>query len=136
MADLSITPADVELVEFSALEVVQVGEAVDRGEVGYLKGSDSKYWLAQCDVDDESAAAAVLFHSAASTDGWAIAQRTGKVELGAVLTQGVLYYLSATPGKIAPVADIATGQRLTTVIRAIDGTTAQLQFGATGIVAP
>jgi hypothetical protein len=50
----------------------------------------------------------VALHAAAANQPLAI-QKAGDITIGAALTAGVDYWLSATPGGIAPRADVTTG---------------------------
>lgn len=87
------------------------GAAITAGQAVYLDTTTTgKYQLA----DSNSATAAarvargIALNGAASGQPLAIA-KSGPVALGAVLTAGVAYYLSATAGGICPVADLTTG---------------------------
>jgi hypothetical protein len=112
MADLSITPANV---------VSQPGATVDRsgiagatiaaGPVVYTDAATGKWLLA----DDNSATAAarvpggIALNGAANNQPLAVHLK-GDIALGTVLSNGVVYYLSDTPGGIGPVADLAAGE--------------------------
>lgn len=110
MADLTITAADVVAGSGARTRTGTAGASIVAGEVVYLDSATNTYKLADCD----SATAGVR-----SPDGFALhgslsgqpltVLESGPITLGAVLTAGVAYYLSATPGKVAPVADLATG---------------------------
>ena len=132
MADISITAANVAIgASTLKTRVVQVGEAVTQGQVLYQSTSDSKYY--KCDADAvASAVAACIALTAASTNGYSLvalpATEPGKalVNLGATLAVGTVYAVSVTAGGIAPIADLATGDFITTI--GIATTTALLDF--------
>jgi hypothetical protein len=109
MTDLTITPANVVLGSDASTEDGIAAVAVAAGQVVY-KDATGKYNLA----DTDSATAlmrkprGIALNSGAANQPLKIV-RGGPVTLGAVLTKGVAYYLSGTPGAICPVADVATG---------------------------
>lgn len=109
MADITVTAANVGVKGPAQLEVVQVGEAVTQGQPLYKLASDQKYYKADANASAASAAAKGIAMTAASTDGYAILARSGSINLGATLTVGETYFVSATAGGIAPAADVTTG---------------------------
>jgi hypothetical protein len=111
MADLSITATSVLAGTGHVKENGTAGAAVTAGQAVYKDASDAgKFKLADCD----SATAAVrspygiALHASASGQPLTVL-KSGPVTIGATVTAGVAYYLSATPGGICPVADLATG---------------------------
>lgn len=115
MANLSITAANVAIASLSQVRVVQVGESVTQGQALYLKASDGKYWKADANASAATAAARGIALSPASTDGYVVLHdRPGDfVNLGATLTAGETYVVSATAGAICPIADLTTGDYVT-----------------------
>ncbi len=110
MADLSITAANVVRGSSSQTEAGDAGATITAGQVVYRDSSDGKYKLA----DSDSATAAVRSPRGVALNGASDGQpltilKSGDVTIGATLTPGVSYYLSDTPGGIAPYADLATG---------------------------
>lgn len=134
MADLAITAADVIRGSNAQTENGQFGEVVDAGEIVYRDSADGEYKLADCD----SATAAVrsprgmALNSGADGQPGTI-QREGDVTLNAVLTAGTAYYLSDTPGKIAPVGDLLTGDYPVLVGIAKSTTVLALKFNESGV---
>jgi hypothetical protein len=111
MADLSITAASVVAGQGAVIENGIAGAAITAGQWVYLDSTTTgRYQLA----DNNSATAAarvargVALNGAANGQPLAIA-KGGPVTIGATLTPGVAYYLSATAGGICPVADLTTG---------------------------
>jgi hypothetical protein len=90
---------------------VQVGESVTQGQPGYQLASDSKYYQTDANVSATTARAVGIFLTPASTNGYAVfAEGAGlTVNLGATLTVGETYCVSATKGAICPIADLTTG---------------------------
>lgn len=106
MADLTITSANVisrgKSVDSTA------GATLVAGDVVYDDAGSSKL------ADNDSATAAARSPKGIALNGAATGQPVkvhtkGPIVIGATLTPGVAYYLSGTPGKICPVADLSTG---------------------------
>ena len=92
---------------------VQFGEAVDQGEIVYLK-SDSKYWLAS-NADTTVAAVAGVCLTPNIAEGYGVIATSGDVDLGATLAIGTIYTASSTAGAIHPEADLATTEIVSVV---------------------
>lgn len=110
MADLSITASAVVPGTNATVEHGTAGATITAGQVVYRDASDGKYKLA----DADSATAAVRVPRGVALNGGSDGQplaiaRSGDVTVNAVLTAGTAYYLSATAGGIAPLADLLTG---------------------------
>jgi hypothetical protein len=114
MSNLSPTAANVKRVSGSIFQKT-AGAAVVRGDVCYLKASDGKAYLGQCDGTTEEAEALYMALNDAAADQPVTLQKGGEINLGAILTVGVVYVLSATAGKIAPLADLVSTNKLTIV---------------------
>lgn len=137
MALLTITPANVGVGSLaSSTRVVQVGEAVAQGEVGYRNATDGKYYKADANDADKDAVE-VVFLTPASTDGYAVAVLTGSsVKIGATLTIGKVYYLAPTVGRIGEESDVLSGDYVT--VLGVASTTEILNFNpnVTGVAKP
>lgn len=110
MADISITAANVVKGSNATTESGIAGATITAGQVVYKDGSTGKYLLA----DNDSATAAAKAPRGIALNGAAdgqplVIQRSGDITIGATLTAGTAYYLSATPGGICPLADVASG---------------------------
>jgi hypothetical protein len=110
MADLVITAANVVKGSNAITEVGTAGEAITAGQAVYKAAATGKYLLA----DNDSATAAAkaprgIALNGASDNQPLVIQRSGDVTIGAALTPGTAYYLSATPGGICPLADVLAG---------------------------
>jgi hypothetical protein len=110
MADLTITAANVISGSGATRVTGTAGASITAGQVVYRDSSDGKYKLADCDSATAAvrSPAGIALH-AASTGQPLTIQSAGPITIGATVTAGVAYYLSATPGGIAPVADLASG---------------------------
>jgi hypothetical protein len=111
MADISITATSVVAGGGAKISDGVAGVVVTAGQVGYFDASTGTWKLA----DNDSATAAQRSPGGIFLNGAAAGQPVkvlteGPVVIGATLTAGVVYYLSATPGGICPVADLVTGK--------------------------
>jgi len=110
MADLSITATSVVAGTGAKITHGTLGATVTAGQMGYLDSTTGTWKLA----DNDSATAAarppggMFLNGGAAGQPVAVATK-GPVTLNAVLTAGVGYYLSSTPGGICPVADLGSG---------------------------
>lgn len=111
MADISVTAANVHVYDGARTDIVQVNETVTAGQSVY-PGSDGKWRKTEAD-DAETSAGAVstsppaIVLVGAAADGYAVIVRKGPMDVGATLTVGTAYIVSATSGGIAPAADFA-----------------------------
>lgn len=110
MADISITAADVIAGSTATVARGTAGATITAGQV-VARASNGTYVLA----DNNSATASVRAACGLALNGAATGQplsvaTDGPVTLSAVMTAGVAYYLSDTPGGICPVADLQTGE--------------------------
>lgn len=134
MADLSITAANVISGAGSLIAHGVAGAALTAGQALYLDEAAGSYKLA----DDNSATPAArepdgfALHAAALGQPIAVHTR-GPLTIGAVLTPGVAYYLSDTPGGICPVADLAAGEYPTIVGIAISTTVLNVKIQSAGV---
>ncbi|SHE68501.1 hypothetical protein SAMN02745157_0708 [Kaistia soli DSM 19436] len=111
MTDLSITPANVIAGSDSAYFTGLAGEVVAAGKAVYLDPTTKRVMLG----DSNSATAEAREADGIALNGAApgqpiVVHKSGDLTLGAVLSIGVAYYLSDTPGGICPVADVGAGE--------------------------
>jgi len=107
MADLSLTAANVVGSTGYGSEPGTYGEAVTAGQVCYLKAADGKFWVADCTTSAATATVrGIAMQSAAASQPGRL-QTSGGITIGAVVTVGTIYVLSAS-GLICPAADLAT----------------------------
>ncbi|UES51572.1 hypothetical protein [Roseibium aggregatum] len=110
MADLSITPANVISGAGSIIDRGTGGAAITAGQPVYKDSADDKYKLSDCDSATEATRQCDGIALNGCADGQPLAvHKSGPLTVGAVLTAGQAYYLSATPGGIAPYADLGSG---------------------------
>jgi hypothetical protein len=111
MADLSITAANVLAGAGAQKQSGSALEAVTAGKGAYYDPATKKFGL----WDSNSATAAVrkmagIFLNGAGASQPVVVQTGGKINLGATLVAGEVYFQSETPGGIQPYADLVTGE--------------------------
>jgi hypothetical protein len=108
MADITITAGNVLASSDATIEHGRAGATITAGQVVSLNTTTGKYVLADADgaagIDRPRGLA---LNNAADGQPLAIV-KSGDVTLGG-MTAGVTYYLSPSPGGIAPRADVLTG---------------------------
>lgn len=111
MADLSITAGNVVPASNAVVERATAGAAITAGQVVYLDTSDNKMKLADADAATAAARTPRGIALCGASDGQPIViQRSGDITIGATVTAGTAYYLSAAnAGGIAPVGDLTSG---------------------------
>lgn len=110
MADLTLTATSITNVS-CRVEEGTLGAAVTAGQIVYRDPADLKAKLSDTNGADANIRSVwgMALNGGASGQAVRIAVGEGEVAMGPVLTAGAVYVLSATPGGIAPVADLATG---------------------------
>lgn len=116
MADLSITPANVEAGTTPTPNIGEAiaSEAIDAGEVVYLDPTaNNQAALADADTSATARAKGVAITSSAAGQPVKYV-RSGELILGTgVTTEGVVYVVSTTAGGIAPIGDLGSGDFVT-----------------------
>lgn len=108
MADLSITATSVAVGgSTTRTKIVQFGETVTNGQPVYLKSTDGKYWKADVNASAEAAAAEGVVLVGGAGDAYGAIVIEGPITIGATVTNGLGYGVSATAGGIAPDSDFA-----------------------------
>jgi hypothetical protein len=111
MANLTITAANVIKGSGAVTTTGTAGETITAGQALYLKDADARLWLAQCDgTAEEAEFEGIALHAALA--GQPVTYQTGgTMNIGATTVKGI-YALSATPGGIAPLADLIATNRI------------------------
>jgi hypothetical protein len=110
MADLTITAANVLAGSGAQFSTGTAGATVTAGQPVYQDATDSNKWK-PADGNASLAAATVIgiaLHASLAGQPLKV-QTLGDITIGATVTVGGVYVLSATAGGIAPVADLASG---------------------------
>ncbi|TIV48089.1 MAG: hypothetical protein E5V96_00315 [Mesorhizobium sp.] len=134
MADLVITAASVVAGSNAETETGAAGEAITAGQAVYRSSTTKKLMKA----DSNGASAEIRTPIGIALNGGALDQpikfqKSGNVTIGAVLTPGVAYYLSDTPGGICPVADIGAGEYVCLIGLATSASVLALDIRYTGV---
>jgi hypothetical protein len=134
MADLVITAANVVPGTNATKTQGIAGAAITAGQVVYLDSATNTFKLADC--NSGTAAARVPFGVAldnAASGQPITVQTSGPVTIGAAVTGGVGYYLSANPGGVCPVADMVAGCFPSFLGFAINATQINLNIQSAGV---
>jgi hypothetical protein len=131
MANLAPTPASVVASAYADKDVGIAGATIAAGDVLYKDASDSnKLKLAQSDGSlAEAQVAGIALNGGGAGQPIHYVKKDPQLTIGATMTAGIIYILSATPGKIAPSADILSGDYATVI--GVPKTTALLNFNPT-----
>lgn len=133
MADLSITAGDVVPSSAASKNNYKAGAAISGGDIVYLDTSTNPNTIKLADGNDPTKLP--VLGIATNTAG--IGQQVLVVSSDANLTigthslgLGIPMFLSATPGKVCPLADVSTGNQTTCVM--VTNTTTTVSFGIIG----
>lgn len=134
MADISITAASVIAGAGATVKHVMAGATFVAGK-GAVRDPATGKWVLS---DSNHATAALRVPAGVSLngagDGQPLAVLTdGPISLGAVLTAGVAYYASDTPGGICPVADVGSGEYATLLGIATSTSVLNVDIQASGV---
>lgn len=130
MADLSI----------SSIKLVSGSPTVSLPYGGTVSAGDPVYQTTDRDYEQAGASTATLANAAGIAlidgvaDGQAVIAGNGCViDVGAILTKGTTYVVSATTGAIAPQADLTSGDFITSLGIAISTSQLSIKIHATGV---
>lgn len=132
-SDLSITASSVKPGANAVVRTWTAGEAILAGQLVYFNSSDFKVYLA--DGNHATAAVrdvyAIALTSSALGAPCTVDLDDDDLTIGATVTNGVVYGLSATAGGIAPWADQTTGWYPAAV--AVGKSSTKVSFRAKGL---
>lgn len=132
MADLSITPADVVIVENVNQAEGIASVAIAAGEMCY-RVSGTSYALAEAGDTEAKATAPVMALSSGAAGQPIKFAAGGRITVGGGVALGDVFALSATPGKLAPIADLDTGDYFTHVAVGVAAGVIELRPLSTGM---
>lgn len=110
MTDLTITAANV--ASSGRKETGTFGDTIVAGKVLMKDASTKKFELADADSTSLDEVYGIALNGGADGQPGVVALPGSDITIGATLTAGTAYYLSATPGGICPFADLASGDRV------------------------
>lgn len=134
MADITITASNVKLISGPTKRRI-AGAALTAGQACYQASATKKAGLADNDSPTAEIRAidGIALNGAAAEQPVEIAINGAVISVGAVLTAGVDYYLSGTPGSICPRADVTTGDDPVRIGIALTTSNLQLDFADPGV---
>lgn len=134
MSDLSVTASAVLAGSGAQIEHGTAGASITAGQVVYFDSTTNTFKLADCDSATAAVRApyGIALHAAYSGQPLAVA-KSGPVTFNAIFTAGLAYYLSATAGGIAPVADLSTGAYPSVLGMAISTTVLDIDIQSSGV---
>lgn len=113
MADLSITAGNVVAARPARKKSGTAGAAITAGQIVHASPTTGRYILSDVDAAGVGDVTEFAIALNGASDGQPLTVATdGDITLGAVMTAGITYYLSPTPGGIAPVADVLSGDNV------------------------
>jgi hypothetical protein len=135
-ADLSVTAANV--VPASGYQFVDgtAGETITAGQPLYLKASDTRYWKADSDASSATATVIGIALNGSSAGQPVRVQTGGDINIGATLTVGEIYVLSATAGAICPEGDLVTDDFVSILGVATTASNLKLRVFVSGVDVP
>lgn len=137
MANVTITANNVVPGTDADIKYGRAGVAITAGQVVYLSDATKKYALA--DNNDATGnvrtAVGIALNVAALNQPVAV-QTGGELTIGGTLVVGATYYLSDTPGAIAPAADLTAGEYVTIIGVAVSASVLRLDINNSGIATP
>lgn len=126
---MAIVVTDPALLKVSttggSFEPGTAGEAISSGDWLYRDASRT-YFLAKCDDPDKATLYGVAMNNAI-LGGTVYVNRDAAIEADAVFAKDVVYVLSATAGRIAPEADLVSGNLIS--IAGVASSTTGLKVG-------
>lgn len=113
MANLTQTAANVGLTDSTdtplSIRYVEAGEAITQGMPVYQDAATNEYFQSDANASATAAAATAIALTAGADGEKIVIAEQGDIDIGATLTVGETYVVSATKGAIAPIADLTTG---------------------------
>lgn len=134
MAELSITSTAVFPGSNAVKEMGLALETLVPGKVVYKDATTDKFGLA----DSNSATAGIrtpygVCISGGLANQQVVVQRSGNLNMGAVVVVGESYFLSDTPGGLCPEADLGAGEYVSRIGVGINTTTIKIEISVSGV---
>lgn len=131
-ADVTITAANVIPGANAQYRYGVAGVAITAGQLVYLDATTNTWRLTDANASDTAADVdGIAVVTVASGGPVTVVTRDDDLALGGTTARGTIYISSATPGGIAPAADLTTGWFLSVV--AIGKSTTRVVFDADGL---
>lgn len=131
MSNLAITAGDVVPTNTASKLNGKAGEAISAGEIVYLDTATNTYKLADGNDSTKLPAIGIAGNTAGVGQQVQIVTKDENLTIGTHgLGLGIPMFLSATAGKVCPLADISTGNQTTCVM--VTNTSTTVSFGIIG----
>lgn len=111
MTDIAITAANVKAGGNARLETGKAGATITAGQV-VMKDTAGEFVLADADDTSLDEAYGIALHASSEDQPLTVLLPGSDITIGATLTPGTSYFLSATAGGICPVDDLGAGDRV------------------------
>lgn len=108
MVDITVTPANVVAGTNATRDIGTAGETIVAGKAVFLNATTNKWMLSDNNGTGTRQVNGIALNGASLNQPVSVL-KAGDVTIGAALTAGLDYWLSATAGGICPRADLATG---------------------------
>jgi hypothetical protein len=134
MADVSITgPVTVDSLAFCETMIAQV--AIAAGKVVYRDASNSgKANLADADAEASAQAIGIAVTTAGIGEPVVVAKNGATItQAGTTFTRGLVNYVSVTAGGMAPVAEVSTGDYVTSLGVATSTSSFKINITVSGV---
>ncbi len=141
MADMTQTPANVSKQSGAIVRTDKVaGEALDAGDMVYLKGGDDKWWKADADAIAQAAVGSgsggMCLNTAEAADAPVEVQTSGNMDPGGTVVVGTTYYISVTAGGVGILGDLGTGDFISIIGVGISSTVIKMAMFVSGVAIP
>jgi hypothetical protein len=135
-ADITVTAASVAKGSTATVIVGTAGETITAGQCVYQKSSDSKLYKAKAaGTAEEVLFAGIALHGSLAGQPLAY-EAAGTITIGGTVAVGTVYAVSATYGGVAPIADLASTNRVTVIGYGSSATVITLSPILTGVSVP
>jgi len=136
MADITITAANVRPYSGATTKTVTAGATVTAGDAVYKDTSDSNEYK-RC---DSTVAASTVIGGIAITNAGdgepLIIQTAGDCNVGGTVVVGMVFVVSTNAGKLAPLADVASGEYVSIIGYGITSSKLRMDFQTSGVAKP
>lgn len=131
MADVSITPTSVVPGANAQYRYGVAGAAITAGQLVYLDVTTNTWKLTDANVLASADVDGIAVVSTSNGGPITVVTRDDDLTLGGTAAKGTIYIASATPGGIAPSADLTTGWYA--VVVGLGKSAAKIVFQAEGL---
>lgn len=108
MADISVTPGNVVAGSNATRDTGTAGETITAGKAVFLNTATNRWMLSDNNGTGTRTVRGIALNGASANQPVAVL-KDGDITIGATLTAGTDYWLSATAGGICPRADLDVG---------------------------